>query len=220
MESALILPERRGLTALRRLLPLARHPAPPDFADVVRSHQGIVRAFLRRLCDSDATADDLAQETFLKAKKALPGYRGDGSLASWLLRIAYREFLSFKRSRGARDTLVDTIDEPNELDDGSHRRTDRTLERDVRRALAGLSDDERACIAACFFDELTHEEAATALEMPLGTVKSHIARAREKLRGPLAAYAPPPPAALSTSMSTTAAMTAAMTTPAPAGGDL
>jgi RNA polymerase sigma-70 factor (ECF subfamily) len=189
MESALTLPERRGLPALRRLLPLARHPAPPDFADVVRAQQGIVRGFLRRLCDSDATADDLAQETFLKAKKALPGFRGEGSLASWLLRIAYREFLSFKRSRGARDTLVDIVDE---LDDGSHRRTDRTLERDVRRALAGLSDDERACIAACFFDELTHEEAAAALEMPLGTVKSHIARAREKLRGPLAAYAPPP----------------------------
>ena len=207
------LPERRGLPALRRLLPLARHPAPPDFADVVRAHQGIVRGFLRRLCDADATADDLAQETFLKAKRALPGWRGDGSLASWLLRIAYREFLSFKRSRAGRTTLIDVVDE---VDDGSQRRTDRTLERDVRRALAALSDDERACIAACFFDELTHEEAAAALELPLGTVKSHIARAREKLRGPLAAYAPPPPTTTST---TTATATTTTTTPA-AGGDL
>ncbi len=189
MESVLTLPERRGLPALRRLLPLVRQPPPPDFADVVRAHQGMVRSFLRRLCDTDATADDLAQETFLKAKRALKGFRGEGSLASWLLRIAYREFLSFKRSRGARDSLVEIVDD---IDDGSQRRTDRSLERDVRRALGALSDDERACIATCFFDELTHEEAAAALELPLGTVKSHIARAREKLRGPLAAYAPPP----------------------------
>jgi RNA polymerase sigma-70 factor (ECF subfamily) len=200
METAVTLPERRGLPALRRLLPLARHPAPPDFADVVRAHQGVVRGFLRRLCDTDATADDLAQETFLKAKRALPGYRGDGSLASWLLRIAYREFLSFRRSRAGQTTLIDIVEE---VDEGSQRRTDRTLERDVRRALAGLSDDERACIAACFFDELTHEEAAAALELPLGTVKSHIARAREKLRGPLAAYAPKAAATSSPSSSTT-----------------
>ena len=215
METAVTLSTHRGLPALRRLLPLARHPAPPDFADVVRAHQGIVRGFLRRLCDTDATADDLAQETFLKAKRALPGFRGDGSLASWLLRIAYREFLSFKRSRGARDTLVDVIDE---VDDGSLRRTDRTLERDVRRALAGLGDDERACIAACFFDELTHEEAAAALEMALGTVKSHIARGREKLRGPLAAYAPPSPP--STTPVTTPSIPTPATTPAVPGGDL
>jgi RNA polymerase sigma-70 factor (ECF subfamily) len=191
METAVTLSTHRGLPALRRLLPLARHPAPPDFADVVRAHQGIVRGFLRRLCDTDATADDLAQETFLKAKRALPGFRGDGSLASWLLRIAYREFLSFKRSRGARDTLVDVIDE---VDDGSLRRT------------------------ACFFDELTHEEAAAALEMALGTVKSHIARGREKLRGPLAAYAPPSPP--STTPVTTPSIPTPATTPAVPGGDL
>jgi RNA polymerase sigma-70 factor (ECF subfamily) len=182
---------------------------------VVRAHQGIVRGFLRRLCDTDATADDLAQETFLKAKRALPTWRGDGTLASWLLRIAYREFLSFKRSRAGRTTLIDVVDE---IDDGSQRRTDRTLERDVRRALAALSDDERACIAACFFDELTHEEAAAALELPLGTVKSHIARAREKLRAPLAAYAPPPPSETTTANAGTTTATAT-TTPA-AGGAL
>jgi RNA polymerase sigma-70 factor (ECF subfamily) len=187
MESVVSLPERRALSSLQRLVPSWQRAPALDFAEVVRGHQGIVRAFLRRLCDADAIADDLAQETFLKAKRALHRYRGEGSLSSWLLRIAWREFLSYRRSRAAKMTLVEHIDD---IDDGSHRRTDRTLERDVRRALAGLSDDERACIAACFFDELTHEEAAMVLDMPLGTLKSHVVRAREKLRAPLAAYAP------------------------------
>lgn len=173
--------------ALRRLgvaLGLVR-PTVPAFAQLVRTHQGMVRGFLRRLCDSDAIADDLAQDTFLKAQRALPSFRGEGTLASWLLRIAYREFLGHKRKRG-----VELLAEIGDIEDGKPQTPDRTLARDVRRALRDLSADERAAIAACFFDELTHEEAAVALDMPLGTVKSHVARAKEKLRGPLAAYAP------------------------------
>lgn len=182
-------PPRARPGALRRLgraLGLARGDTPP-FEAVVQQHQGMVRAFLRRLCDADALADDLAQETFLKARRALPKFRGEGSLASWLLRIAYREFLGHRRRRSSTDLLIDDFEDTGDL---RGRSPDRTLERDVRRALQSLSADERAAIAACFFDELTHEEAAFALEMPLGTLKSHVARAKEKLRGELLAYAP------------------------------
>ena len=75
-----------------RLLPASTTTSlaapPPPFPVLVAMHQGAVRAFLRRLCDDDALADDLAQETFLKARRALSGFRGDGRVASWLLRIA------------------------------------------------------------------------------------------------------------------------------------
>lgn len=175
-----------ALRRLGRAVGLAAGDAPP-FDAVVLQHQGMVRAFLRRLCDADALADDLAQETFLKARRALPKFRGEGSLASWLLRIAYREFLGHRRRRSSADVLVHDFEDTGDL---RGRGPDRTLERDVRRALQALSPDERAAIAACFFDELTHEEAAFALDMPLGTLKSHVARGKEKLRGALAAYAP------------------------------
>ncbi len=173
--------------ALRRVavaLGLVR-PAAPAFADLVRAHQGMVRGFLRRLCDSDAIADDLAQDTFLKAQRALSSFRGEGSVASWLLRIAYREFLALKRKRG-----MELVDDFDDIADVAPRSPDQTLARDVRRALRALGADERTAIAACFFDELTHDEAAAALDMPLGTLKSHVARAKEKLRVQLAAYAP------------------------------
>jgi RNA polymerase sigma-70 factor (ECF subfamily) len=185
-----LLPRLRALTsstALTRAAPVV------SFDDLVARHQGAVRAFLRRLGDDDALADDLAQETFLKAQRALSSYRGEGSLASWLLRIAYREFLSSRRGLRQANERVGVNDDAaatDGLDEGSARRAERSMERDVRRALRVLSDDERAAIAACFYDGLTHEEAAQALEMPLGTLKSHVARAREKLRAPLAAYAP------------------------------
>lgn len=174
-----------GTSLIRRVVAAVGRPRAHDFDAFIARHQGSLRAFLRRLCDDDAVADDLAQETFLKAQRALPTYRGEGSEASWLLRIAWREFLDSRRKH-RREHLTDVDD----IDPDSAARTSRITERDVRRALRGLSDDERVAIAACFYEGLTHDEAATALEMPLGTLKSHVARAREKLRGPLAAYAP------------------------------
>ena len=166
---------------------LARRPH-DDFKVFVARHHGPLRSFLRRLCDDDALADDVAQETFLKARRALHTFRGEGSEASWLLRIGYREFLNTRR-RKTHEVRSDNDDVVG-IDADAARRTARIAERDVRRALRVLSDDERAAIAACFYEGLTHDEAASVLDMPLGTLKSHVARAREKLRGPLAAYAP------------------------------
>jgi RNA polymerase sigma-70 factor (ECF subfamily) len=181
-----------ALMRLRRALAPSSSKA-PAFEDVLRQHQGIVRGFLRRLCNADAIADDIAQETFLKVRKGLPQYRGEGSVASWVLRIAYREFLAQRRKRGVADVLVEGADELDALDGERAERGDRLMERDVRRALRVLSDDERVAVAACFFEDLSHEEAALALGIPLGTLKSQVARAKEKLRAPLDAYRPKPP---------------------------
>jgi RNA polymerase sigma-70 factor (ECF subfamily) len=214
---ASLLPRLRALPAATAV---ARRASVPPFDELVARHQGAVRAFLRRLGDDDAVADDLAQETFLKAQRALASYRGDGSVASWLLRIAYREFLSSRRGLRHRNERVGAVDdaaaaEPPDAD--SARRADRSVERDVRRALRVLSEDERAAIAACFYEGLTHEEAAAALEMPLGTLKSHVARAREKLRGPLAAYAPPSSSSSDVLSSSAAASASAPSAPSAPG---
>jgi RNA polymerase sigma-70 factor (ECF subfamily) len=174
---------------IRRAMAIVVRHRHDDFSAFVSRHHGPLRGFLRRLCDDDALADDVAQETFLKARRALHAFRGEGSEASWLLRIGYREFLNTRRRKT--HEVHHNDDEAVAIDPDATRRTSRIAEGDVRRALRVLSDDERAAIAACFYDGLTHDEAAAVLDMPLGTLKSHVARAREKLRGPLASYAPP-----------------------------
>jgi RNA polymerase sigma-70 factor (ECF subfamily) len=173
---------------IRRATAFLARRQPDDFKAFVARHHGPLRGFLRRLCDDDALADDVAQETFLKARRALHTFRGEGSEASWLLRIGYREFLNTRRRKTHE---VHSDDDVVGIDTDAARRTARIAERDVRRALRVLSDDERAAIAACFYEGLTHDEAASVLDMPLGTLKSHVARAKEKLRGPLASYSPP-----------------------------
>ena len=95
--------------AQARLLALARAGDAQAFGQLVAAHQSRVRQQLRRLCHGDAArADDLAQDCFLQAWRALPGFRGDARLATWLHRIAYRCFLMQQRAAGPVAVSIDT----------------------------------------------------------------------------------------------------------------
>jgi RNA polymerase sigma-70 factor (ECF subfamily) len=138
----------------------------------VRRHERRVRAFLERLTRGEG-GDDLAQETFLKAWRVASSYRGEGSYEGWLLRIAWRLFLSSRRKR--REEPVEAPDQAApEAGDGNKRI-------DVERALARLPARERAAASLCFGEGCSHSEAAAILELPLGTLKSIVARARGEL---------------------------------------
>ena len=145
------------------------------FATLVRRHQSAVRGFLRRLCAGDgARADDLAQESFLSAYRKLATYRGDGTLSAWLHRIAWNAYASEARRRPAPE--LPPLAEEAPL-------ADRALARhDLARALTSLREEERAALALTYGEDVSHEEAARILEWPLGTLKSHVARGKEKLR--------------------------------------
>jgi RNA polymerase sigma-70 factor (ECF subfamily) len=152
------------------------------FGVLVSRHQSAVRGLLRRLTGGDlAQADDFAQETFLRAYRGLSGYRGGAKFSSWLYRIACNVF--FSRDRGSR--LAAPEPPPPELEAGASDVSlpDALLERyDLERALASLKPRERAALVLTYANELTHEEAAVILDCPLGTLKTHVARAKEKLR--------------------------------------
>jgi RNA polymerase sigma factor (sigma-70 family) len=145
------------------------------FAELVRRHQGDVRRLLRRLTAGDASlADDLAQETFLRAYRGLATYRG-GRFGAWLYRIAYHAFISATRSARLqpRCDTDEAIDDAVTVPDG--------LRLDLEAALARLRLEERVAIALTLGHDVTHEDAADLLGWPLGTLKSHVARGREKL---------------------------------------
>lgn len=144
------------------------------FALLVRQHQSGLRGFLRRLTRNDpALADDIAQETFLEAWRKLSHFRGDGSFAGWLNRIAWSRFLMDARKR--KPQLLEDLPEQSV-------ETAPDMKLDLESALAKLSAGERAALTLCYALGHSHEEAAAILAMPLGTVKSHILRGRDKLR--------------------------------------
>ncbi len=169
------------------------------FSELVRRHQSAVRATLRRLtAGNHALADDLAQETFMLAYRNLKAFRQEARFSTWLYRIATNAFLADARKRkeellGDRDSDL-AADEDSEAPVGDEAAGDHergaTLRLDMERALAVLSDGERAAIVQCYHNDLSHEEAAYVLNCPVGTVKTHILRAKQKLKSRLAAWDP------------------------------
>jgi len=151
------------------------------FTTLVRRHQSAVRGLLRRLtCGNEAQADDLAQETFLRAYRGLRGYRAGARLSTWLHRIAYNVFLN--AIRRPEPTGPDEAPPPTPGNDHA------LLRHDLSHALVDLTPAERAAITLAFGRDHTHPEVAAILDCPLGTVKTHIARGKEKLRKRLHAW--------------------------------
>jgi RNA polymerase sigma-70 factor (ECF subfamily) len=151
------------------------------FGELVRRHGSAVRGLLRRMGAPAAEADDAAQDAFLTAFERIAEFRGEGTFAAWVKRIAARLYLRrLQRERrlaalaeGAEEEIDDRVDGP-----------DRRI--DLDEALKTLSRPERLCVSLCFGAGLSHAETAEALSLPLGTVKSHVKRGLERLRARLA----------------------------------
>ena len=157
------------------------------FGELVRRHQSAVRGLLRQLTRTDvALADDLAQETFLRAYKHIRSFRGEARFSTWLYRIAYNCF----REEARRRKEFVGIDEKEQQQEPDPQVRDPALRHDLMYALSLLPLHERSAILLCCQNGLTHDEAARVLEIPIGTVKTNVLRGREKLKRALAGWGP------------------------------
>lgn len=155
------------------------------FAELVRRHQSSIRGLLRQLARSDlALADDLSQETFLRAYKNIRSFRGEAKFSTWLYRIAYNCFREDARRRkelvGIDETQLEAEQDPQTVDP--------VLRQDLMQALQMLPIHERTAVLLCCQNGLSHGEASRVLDIPLGTVKTNVLRGREKLKKTLAAW--------------------------------
>jgi RNA polymerase sigma-70 factor (ECF subfamily) len=158
------------------------------FGTLVRRHQSAVRNFLRHLAGGDAAlADDLAQKTFLQAYHSLAQFRGDANFLTWLLGIARNHHRNARRQQRDIVPLTElnlaeaTTPSPTRAADLGH---------DLALAIRQLSPGQQTVLHLCYQQGLTHNEAAAVLDCPLGTVKTHLARAKDELRQLLAAWNP------------------------------
>ncbi len=148
------------------------------FEQLVKLYQSPIRQFLRRLVQQDqAVADELAQDTFIKAFMHIEGYQHKGKFLSWLFRIAYQEFVSLYRKKGA----LTNSDFPEVVDDKDWE-SQVVAERTVKALMIHLRTDERASLMLHFSHGLSHQDIAQVMDVPLGTVKSLIRRSKQKLQ--------------------------------------
>lgn len=150
---------------------------------VERETRTVYRACLRILGRA-ADAEDVTQESFVAAYRAIGTYRGDGPLRGWLLRIATRQaFRKLAKRRPTADLervpepfLADSRGDPTRLAAESERRVE------VREAVGALPEPYREVVALRFFADLSLAEVADATGRPMNTVKTHLRRGLERLR--------------------------------------
>jgi len=158
---------------------------------LVRKYQFRVGKLVSRYVSDRSEVEDVTQEAFIKAYRALPGFRGDSAFYTWLYRIAINTAKNYLVSSGRRPprTDIDAGDAEN-LDGGAELREidtpERILLRDeiaqtVRTTIDGLPDDLRTAITLREFEGLSYDEIASVMDCPIGTVRSRIFRAREAI---------------------------------------
>ena len=151
------------------------------FGELVRRHNASVRGLLMRMGADPHTADDMAQDAFLTAFSRIAEFRGEGAFAGWVKRIAARHYVRAWRKRHGEVLTADPEDEGGTAGEGAA-----ASRIDLDEALRGLSEAERVCVSLCYGAGFSHSQAAETLNVPLGTVKSHVKRGLDKLRVRLA----------------------------------
>ncbi len=162
------------------------------FESLVRKYQQRVYALCRRLTGAHQSADDLAQETFIKAYFALARFDSEFPLYPWLRRIALNSGLNYLKARRRERPLDEAALGPRRMPfsppaEGPEERLERA-EFEVRfeRAVASLPSDQRSVFVLRFHESMSYEEISRTLDVPVGTVMSRLNRARQKLKDLLA----------------------------------
>ncbi len=150
------------------------------YGELVQRHQSAVRRFLFQLTRGNwAWADDLAQDSFVRAYEQLDRFRGDSSFLTWVFGIAHNQFRNGRRKERPQ-VGVEEID--RELGGTAPATRASDLRDDLSAALLRLPEEERTALHLCYQQDLPHAEAAALLGWPLGTLKTHLARGKEQLK--------------------------------------
>jgi len=162
------------------------------FGLLVEKYQRRVLRLVMRMVRDPAEAEDVVQEAFIKAYRALPNFRGESAFYTWLYRIGVNTAKNWLVANGRRMPTVSDItsEDGEDIDDGGLLRDEETPDRvlmskqigaTVNAAMDELPGDLRTAIALREIDGLSYEEIARVMDCPIGTVRSRIFRAREAI---------------------------------------
>jgi RNA polymerase sigma-70 factor (ECF subfamily) len=174
----------------RRLIAECRAGHAGAYGELVRRHQDRLFNAVLRVLDNAEDAADVVQDAFLNAYQSLNSFKGDSEFFTWLYRIAFNAAISLRRKRKAVlsiDGLGDDKGTAEPIDPSEYARPGMTLERSegdarVLAALGRLSPEHRIVLVLKDLDEQKYEDIAAVLDIPIGTVRSRLHRARLELR--------------------------------------
>lgn len=149
------------------------------FGELVDRYKNLVYGMVWRMVSDRSQTDDLAQEVFLKVYRGLPYFRGDARLSTWIFRIVSNVCSQARSRRTAEVPGAVPLHEPGSAD-GAFAGLE--LRDRLDKAIAQLPENYRLLIAAHYLQGVQYEALAEALDIPVGTVKTHLYRAKRRLR--------------------------------------
>jgi len=184
----------------QEIVALAREGREAGYRELIRRYERPVFSLVLRMVRDRQLAEDLAQETFIKALNAIGSYRPEFKFSSWIFKIANNAAIDHLRRREIDTLSIDGAPHATTAEDieatalqvGDKGETPlaeleaRELGTAIERAIGRLRPEYRSCIMLRHVEGLAYEEIAQLLELPLGTVKTYIHRARHELRDMLA----------------------------------
>jgi RNA polymerase sigma-70 factor (ECF subfamily) len=161
----------------RELIDRCRAGDDSAFGELVDRYKNLVYAMVCRMVTDRSQADDLAQEVFVKVHRGLPYFRGDARLSTWIYRIVSNVCFQERARRAPR-----ALAEPREQGSNDAAFADFELRDRLDKAMAQLPENYRFLIAAHYLQGVQYEALAETLKIPVGTVKTHLYRAKRRLR--------------------------------------
>ena len=174
-----------GGVAERELVERCRQGDEAAFRELVDQYKGLVFALIARSVPNRGRAEELAQDVFLKVHRGLPYFRGDAKLSTWIYRIVVNA-LSQERPELATASLDDVPEGkdrgPRQVGGDDRAFVDLVLKDRLQKAIDRLPIQYQVLISGHYMKGMRYEELAAALDLPLGTVKTHLHRAKRQLR--------------------------------------
>lgn len=153
------------------------------FQELVERYSRMVHALAGRLVRDPQRAEDIAQETFLRVHRGLPYFRGDAKLSTWIYRIVSNVAHEVRGREHPHDVPLDDDARPTSSHGGPDRAfSDMELRDRLDKAMARLPEHYRVLVHGHYVTGVKYEDLAEALDIPMGTVKTHLFRAKRLLR--------------------------------------
>lgn len=177
----------------RMLIVKAKRGDPGAYESLVRKYQKSIYYLCHRMTGAHQSADDLSQETFVKAFFALPKFKEEMSFFAWIRRIAVNSTLNYLKIR-KREHPLNENNPTNHSNPGSNsempetRLEQKLMQEALSEALSTLPSDQRAIFILRVHEGQSYKEISQTLDIPTGTVMSRLCRARQKLRQAMSAY--------------------------------
>jgi RNA polymerase sigma-70 factor (ECF subfamily) len=170
------------VSQLDDLLIEAAKEDPAAFADLVRRHQDALFHFLYRMTGNREDAEDLAQEAFVRIYRALPRFRSGSPFKPWMYKIAVNLAINHYNARKPTAQLAEEYPSASPFTSPELMAELRETQRDLRKALLQLPEQYRAILLLRHLNELSYQDIADALGVPIGTAKVRLHRARKMLQ--------------------------------------